>query len=189
MLNFKLKKKTKKKITSFFREIIIVISGILIALYISKVSENNSNKNYLEKAKASIEKEIITNKKDLKKIITKHNTTQDTIDEKLDSKESLREIIEDLEGFQVPEGRNIGLRFFVSKKAELIEFETISYLSRIEFQTEIIQQKINKLIAFLYDNMENTNKESKEKFYIFLDDLIESEEGLLKSYNAYLDKN
>jgi hypothetical protein len=179
----------KQDVVSFFREIVIVIIGILIALSIDNWNENRNNEKYIDKALFAIEEEIKLNKTDMHRIVQRHKETIDSVAMHLNNdKISLRQIIENSRGFQIAELKNIGLRFFISNKAELIDYEIISSLSEIEFLSEAVKMKTERLLNYLYDNMENTNESAKNKFVIYLADVIESENGLLDLYDDFLNK-
>ncbi|MBK7475433.1 MAG: hypothetical protein IPN74_05550 [Haliscomenobacter sp.] len=179
----------KQDVVSFFREIVIVIIGILIALSIDNWNENRNNEKYIDKALFAIEEEIKLNKTDMHRIVQRHKETIDAVAMHLNNdKISLRQIIENSRGFQIAELKNIGLRFFISNKAELIDYEIISSLSEIEFLSEAVKMKTERLLNYLYDNMENTNEPAKNKFVIYLADVVESENGLLGLYDDFLNK-
>ena len=179
----------KQDVVSFFREIVIVIIGILIALSIDNWNENRNDEKYIDKALFAIEEEIKLNKTDMHRIVQRHKETIDSVAMHLNNdKISLRQIIENSRGFQIAELKNIGLRFFISNKAELIDYEIISSLSEIEFLSEAVKMKTERLLNYLYDNMENTNESAKNKFVIYLADVVESENGLLDLYDDFLNK-
>lgn len=111
----------KQDVISFFREIVIVIIGILIALSINNWNENRNNEIFIDKALFAIEEEIKLNKTDMNRIVQRHKETIDSVAMHLNNdKMSLRQIIEKSGGFQIAELKNIGIRFFISNKAELI---------------------------------------------------------------------
>ena len=179
----------KQDVVSFFREIVIVIIGILIALSIDNWNENRNDEKYIDKALFAIEEEIKLNKTDMHRIVQRHKETIDSVAMHLNNdKISLRQIIENSRGFQIAELKNIGLRFFISNKAELIDYEIISSLSEIEFLSEAVKMKTERLLNYLYDNMENTNESAKNKFVIYLADVVESENGLLDLYDDFINK-
>lgn len=179
----------KKSVLSFVREISIIIIGVLIALLISNWNEYSNNKNYIEKTKSYIKKEVSKNKLELEKVQEKHSITIDSIQKfKVKNDFSIRDILANVKGLQLPELRNTGLRFFVANKAELIDFETISQLSSIDHLMEFVELKGKILIDFIYAKMESTSLEDKNTLIIHLGELIESEKSLLNACNEYLEK-
>ncbi len=182
-------KNISKKVFSFVKEIVIVIIGILIAMSINNWNENRKNQKFTEKALYAIEREIEINKRDLTEISKRHYMTVDTILTYLENDNiSISQVIRRVKGFQIPEVKNIGLRFFIANKAELIEYEIISNLSEIELLSEALKIKTQKLIDFLYDNMDSTEKVDKNKFIVFLKEVIETETGLIELYDTYFGK-
>ncbi|PQJ78140.1 hypothetical protein [Polaribacter porphyrae] len=99
---------------------------------------------------------------------------------------SLRDVLEHVEGFQLSELRNTGLRFFVANKAELIDFETISQLSSMDHLSEFVVYKGKILVDFIYQKMESKDFKDKNTLVIQLEELVESEEALLDAINDYL---
>ncbi|WP_439131927.1 hypothetical protein [Polaribacter sp.] len=51
---------------------------MLVALFISNWNENRNNKEYVDKAKNYIKKEVVRNSKDLKNVVDKHDKTIDS---------------------------------------------------------------------------------------------------------------
>ncbi|MEM7372377.1 MAG: hypothetical protein AAF587_27405 [Bacteroidota bacterium] len=180
---------TKQNVISFIRELVIVIIGILIALSINTWNANRKDEIFIEKALFAIEEEISLNQTDIRSIVQKHENTLDTIAIYVDDDHmSLEQIIKRVSGFQVAELKNIGLRFFISDKAELIDYETISMLSEIEFHSETVKTKTQNLVNHLYNKLDSTNKSDKHKFAIYLSDIMNSELKLLKLYDAFLNE-
>lgn len=70
----------------------------------------------------------------------------------------------------------------------MIDYEIISSLSEIEFLSEAVKMKTERLLNYLYDNMEGRNESTKYKFVIYLTDVMESENGLLDLYDNFLNK-
>lgn len=173
---------------SFLKELFVVIIGILIALSINTWNENRKDQEFIDKALFAINEEINLNKTEIQEILDKHLSTIDTIGTYLENDSvSLKDIFGKTQGFQVADLKNIGLRFFVANKAELIDYEIISKLSEIEFSRENLRKKTDKMADFAYDNLESTTEEAKYKLAIYMGDIIDSEGSLLEKYTSYLD--
>ncbi len=91
-------------------------------------------------------------------------------------------------GIQGPEIKNIGLRFFITNKAELVEFETISHLSEIEKASELLEEKMKRFIDFTFVAIDKNDRQSKQKFLHHLKNVIDSERQLLRLYSGFSDK-
>ncbi|MDP5158170.1 MAG: DUF6090 family protein [Flaviramulus sp.] len=182
--------KKKKKVVYIFQEIVIVAIGILIAVSISNYKENVDNEKYIEKTLLAIENEIKSSQIEVDSVLNRHLKLYEIIDNEIGNNEqTLSEIITSSGGFQVASIKNVSLRFFISNKAELLEFQIISQLLDIESQTDILSDKIKRLADFVYDNLNERNDEVKIKFYHLLADVIDGEQTLLESYSSLLDDN
>lgn len=181
----------KNRFGYFFREITIVVIGVLIAVSINNFKENIDNANYVEKTLAVIEDEVNLSQKELDTILKKHYKMAKILNEDLieEGEESLGEMITKLGGFQVATIKNVSLRFFISNKAELLEFELISQLLEIESQSDILNSKVDRLANYVYEHINEKHKETKQTFAFMLYDVIESEESLLEFYRGFLNDN
>jgi hypothetical protein len=91
--------------------------------------------------------------------------------------------------FQVASVKNVSLRFFITNKAELLEFQLISQLLDIELATNMLSDKIKRLGDFAYDNVNDGSDEVKIKFVYLLANVIDGEQTLLESYSSFLEEN
>lgn len=179
--------KTKYRILYFLRETAIVVIGVLIAVTIGNYKENSDNENYIKKTLLAIEEEIILSQEEVDTVLKRHLNLLEAIEEETENDEqSLGDLIGNLGGFQVATIKNISLRFFVSNKAELLEFQLISRLLDIEFLSDFLSKKIDKLLDFVIDNINNKESEVKLKFAFLLAEVIETEQQLLSSYAEFL---
>lgn len=138
----------------------------------------------------TIENEIKLSKTEIDTVLNRHILLFEMLENKLDDKEeTLIKLISSAGGFQVAFIQNMSLRFFISNKAELIEFQLISQLLDIELKSEILSDKIKLLSGFTYDNVNSGTYEVKLKFSYFLVDVIESEQALSESYASFLEEN
>jgi len=184
-----MKTKKQNRFLKFLKEIAIVVIGVLIAVSINKIKENIDNRNYINKTLNTIEKEINQSEVELEKVLSKHLLTVDSISANINNKkESLTDIVFRLGGIQGAEIKNIGLRFFISNKADLMEYEVISKLSDIEIASKLINDKMDRLVDFTFANMDKKDRISKEKFLLHLKNLINTENGLLKLYSEFPSK-
>jgi hypothetical protein len=182
--------KVKNQTLGFIREVSIVVIGVLIAVSIGNYKEKVDNQNYLQKTLLAVENEIEYSQKDLDTVIPRHYQVMETIEANLENEElTLAELLKEAGGLQVASIKIISLRFFVANKADVLDFELISQLQEIEWITELISNKLNKIIDFLYSNLTQTNQEAKIKLAYLISDLIESEESLLELYENFKKKN
>lgn len=181
--------KNRNRIVYFLQEITIVVVGVLIAVSIGNYKEKMDNKKYFKKTLLAIENEIKLSQEEVNAVLIKHIKFIDSLSNKIyDNEQNLVEIIGDLGGVQFPSIKNVSLRFFISNKAELVDFEIISQLLEIEEQTNMLSDKMKRLADYTYDNMNDKNGESKIKFAYLLANVIDSEKTLLESYSILLEE-
>ncbi len=180
-------KASKSSIQAFLREIAVVVIGILIALFINNWNEDIKNRKFIEKTLYAIGEEIRYSKKDIEGILPKHYKTINALTSSQDdSNESVREVFEKIDGFQIPEIKNIGLRFFISSNAELVDYKLIADLSEIEFISKGFEMKLSKLSDLVYAQMESKGKKYKSSIAELLIELTDSEEDLVELYEEFL---
>ena len=185
--------KKRSRIVYFLQEIVIVAIGILIAVSIGDYKENTDNEKYIEKTLLAIENEINLSQVELDTVLNKHLKLIEILENKIEdnegNEETLAELLMNSGGLQVASIKNVSLRFFISNKAELLEFQLISQLLDIELATNMLSDKLKRLADFSYDNLTSNNEEVKLKFAYFLSDVIDGEQTLLESYSSFLEKN
>ncbi|MCK8520437.1 hypothetical protein M0D21_02595 [Aquimarina sp. D1M17] len=175
-----------KSFIAFFKEIIIVVLGVLIAVGINNYKENYEEEKFVSKTLSAIENEIEQSELEVEKTSKKHLQIVDSIHAAIhNDNESLGQLMNRIGGIQSPDVKNIGLRFFISNKAELVEYDIISRLNDIENYTNSLHTKMNRMLDFLYENIEKKDAVIKEKFIYHLANVINSEQELLKLYNDY----
>tara|TARA_R110002050_G_scaffold257059_2_gene396171 strand:+ start:618 stop:1202 length:585 start_codon:yes stop_codon:yes gene_type:complete len=179
-----------KGILYFLREVSIVVIGVLIAVSIGNYKESEDNAQYLEKTLIAIENEIEISQIELDTVLKRHIRLYEILESEIgENDQSLGELVSGSGGFQVASIKNVSLRFFVSNKAELLEFELISQLLEIELMTGMLSDKIKLMSDFVYDHVNEGNDEVKIKFAYLLANIIDGEQTLLKAYFSFLENN
>jgi hypothetical protein len=182
--------KKRSRIGYILQEIAIVVIGVLIAVSIGNYKENADNEKYLEKTLLAIENEIILSKAEVDTVLNKHLILFEILDEEMgNNDQTLSELISSSGGFQIASIKNVSLRFFISNKAELLEFQLISQLLDIESQTDVLSDKIKRLADFVNENLNERNDDVKIKFAHLLADVIDGEQTLLEAYHTLTDGN
>jgi hypothetical protein len=181
--------KVKKRILSFLKEIIIIVIGVLIAVSIGNYKEKIDNEAYVEKILLTIENEIELSHNEVDNVLKKHLAIVEALETDDDADAlALGEMIGSLGGIQFPSIKNVGLRFFVSNKAELVEFQLISQLLDIEDHSNTLSSKMTRLADFAYEHINDEEDEAKITFAFLLADVIDSEQALLELYADFLNK-
>ncbi|PHN07516.1 hypothetical protein [Flavilitoribacter nigricans] len=176
-----------KKLKKLLTEMVPVILGILIALFINNWKESTEDEQFLDRAFAAIDQEIEENRTSIQNALTTHENLMDTIGVYQNSGgKSLEAILIDTDGLKYSTVRNTVWKFFVGSKTELIDYQVISQLSSIEESKLLMDAKFNKLMDFLYLHMDRNDPQSLRLFAIHLSNVMNSEQRLIEMYDEYL---
>jgi hypothetical protein len=180
----------RKEVLNYLKEITIVVIGVLIAVSISNYKERLEDDAYLKKTLRAIEGEMVSSRADVDTVLTKHIDLYENLENQFEENaQTLGEFIMSSGGIQIAVVKNVSLRFFISNKAELLEFDVISQLLEIESLTNLYSLNMERLTAFAYDNIHSTNKEVMTKFSYLLSDVIDSEQTLMELYEEFSKEN
>lgn len=182
--------KEQNKVLYFLQEVSIVVIGVLIAVSIGNFKENKDNENYIEKTLLAIENEIELSQAEIDTVLNRHLELYELLEHEIDNEDqTLGEFIMSSGGFQVASTKNVSLRFFISNKAELLDFQLISQLLDIELMTDMLLDKVKLLRDFTYDHVNEGNKDTKIKFAYLLANVIDGEQTLMELYSSFLEEN
>lgn len=186
--------KTRKKFTSylktFFKDLIPVIVGILIALGINNWNENRKESNYMKQISLSIDKELSETNDNITENLIIQESFIDTLHFYMQNeKTSLLEITNKLNGFHLPTIKINSLKALSNVKIELMEYDKISALASIEEQSAILKTKSERLANFLYPNLKETDKEKKEFMKLLILDITGTEKALQYEIQKILSSN
>lgn len=178
-----------KQLRQLIREIIPVIIGILIALFINNWNEDRKDKKYLNQIFSSIKKELEESIKDINTVIPKQIASIDTLDIYLNNEEiSLYEIMMKSNGIHVPSIKTNSWNAIVNSKIELIEYEKLSALANFQEGKENLDMRIEKQMDFIFQNFENTDNKKKEILRMMLIDIVNAEKYLCSEIEEILKK-
>ncbi|WP_300020760.1 hypothetical protein [uncultured Maribacter sp.] len=170
-----------KTIIEFFKEIITIIVGILIALYINNWNEDRKDAKYLDKIFVSMKKELKESNKDIKKKLPQQQTLIDTLGfYKLNDTISIFDVMMKVNGVQMPQIRISSWKAISSSKIELLDYDKVSAFANIEEQTDLLTSKTQFLMRFLYPNIKDTSFDKKELIMFMMQDIMVTERGLQK---------
>lgn len=182
--------KKRSPILDYFKEITIVVIGVLIAVSIGNYKENLNNEKYLRKTLEAIQNEIITSQSDIDTVLSRHIGLLEKLETDFtENQMTLGEFVSNSGGFQITFVKNISLRFFVSNKAELLEYDMIAQLLEIEQITKILSGKYDRLANSAWEDINENDSDVMLKFAYLLSDVIDSEQSLLESYSEFLKQN
>lgn len=178
-----------KEISKLIKEIIPVIIGILIALFINNWNEDRKDKKYLDQIFSSIEKELEESSIDIGRVLPKQLASVDTIDAYMDNeKVTLYGIIMKSNGIHMPTIKTNSWNAIANSKIELIEYEKLSALSDIEERKENLTQRIEKQMEYIFQNFEKADRNKKIIVRMMMTDIINAEEELKSEIEALIKK-
>jgi len=178
-----------KEVSKLFREIIPVIIGILIALFINNWNEDRKDKKYLSQIFSSIENELEESLTDIKRVIPKQLASVDTLDYYMNNdKVTLYEIIIKSNGIHMPFVKTNSWNSIANSKIELIEYEKLSALSNIEELKENLAQRTEKQLDFIFQNFEKSDKNKKIIVRMMMTDIIGAEKDLQDEIKEFIKK-
>ena len=179
----------KKRLLKILNDMIPVVLGILIALFLNNWIENRNDKKFLNRVLTSITYELEENKQELELKIEGHNVLLDTIDFYLDNEAvSIGEIIGKTGGLKGVNIKNSSWKSFINPNIELVDYKVISVMTDIEEGKQNMELQMSKLLDVIYQNISSTSYEKKQIFGLIIGDLAYTEEELLKSHNEFLSR-
>lgn len=182
--------KKQNRVLYILQEVSIVVVGVLIAVSIGNYKEQADNEAYVGKTLLAIENEVKYSQSELDTVLNRHLDLYETLETEIENEEqTLGELLSASGGFQIASLKNVSLRFFVSNKAELLEFQLISQLLDIELKGDLLSDKIKLLTNFAYENVNERSYDVKLKFAYLFANVIDGEQTLLESYTDFLTKN
>jgi len=178
-----------KQIGRLFKEVIPVIIGILVALFINNWNEDRKDKNYLNQIFSSIQKELEASDLEIKEVIPRQLASIDTINAYIDNPNvSLYDITMKSNGIQMPSIKTNSWNAIANSKIELIEFEKIAALSDIAEGKENLYQRTERQMEYVFQNFENTDRKKKEILRMMLYDIVGAEKRLQTKIEEILKK-
>ncbi len=181
-----MKKKIKDYCVDFIKQIIPVIVGILIALFIDNWNSERKDKSYISQVFSTINNELKDSKED---IIEKIPIQENLIDSlELYSKNqniNLADIVKKSRGIYIPQIKINAWKSVSNNKIDLIEYQKLTTLSNIEEMKELLNKKTDFLMNFLYSNMNETDENTKQTFKMLILDIIQTEKTIQKNIEEF----
>ena len=171
----------KKNIKALIKDIIPVLVGILIALWINNWNETRKDKTYINQISSSINKELTETTADIIYIMANQKSLVDTLDfYKNDDKISIFDVLMKVNGINIPTIKINSWKAISNSKIELMEYDKVSTLANIEEQKEILKMKSQNLMNFIYPNSKETGIDEKELLKLMMLDIINAETTIQK---------
>lgn len=177
-----MKQQLKNYSIQFVKEIIPVIAGILIALFIDNWNAQRKDAAYIEQVFSSINSELAETKNAIKENIPEH---QALIHALTNQQATIADIIRQAGGINVPSIKLNTWRAVSNAKIDLVSYKKMTTLSTIEEHKELLKSKTEYLMGFLYSNLYETNANKKEVFKLLLQDIIQTEKTTLSYIEAF----
>ena len=179
----------KKGIKSFLTEIITIIVGILVALFINDWNDNRKDKSYIDKMLVSIHKELYDSSEDITDVITGQRILVDTLDYySKDSAVSLSDILVKCNRFNMPFIQISSWKAISNSRIELIDYQKMSALSNIEDSRSTLSVQAIKLMDFFYLNSGETSKEKKEMLRLSILSIVGNEVSIQHDIKKILEE-
>ena len=179
----------KNSIKRFIKDIIPVLLGVLIALWINNWNEARKDRNYIHNFYASLKQELSDTDKEITLKTPNQKVLLDTLDAYADNNSlTLIEVIEKGGGVNGP---NIKLNYWKAisnSKIELIDYKKLSLLADLEEGNELLNYKRNKLIDFIYANLTKTGQEEKVIMRIMMEEMVRTQLGIQEDIQKFLQK-
>jgi len=167
-------------------EMIPIVLGILVALFINNWKESNADADFRDKVMGAIVEELKENKLELEEKIPEHYALLDTIYAYIDSDSvPIGEIVQKVQGVRIVNVKNNSWRAFLNFKIELIEYDYISTLSNIDGGQRHMEKQTDQLIDFIYSNLDDDTEIKKMIFSTLINDILHHEEVLLEDHEAF----
>jgi hypothetical protein len=177
----------KEKIKKILLDMIPVILGILIALFIGNIKENIDDKSFVKKILSSVSQELEENKTVLEKAISEHKSIIDTANKYMRNEDiSIGHIISKTNGLKMVDIQNTSWKTFLNSNMENIDYKTISLLTSIDESKGNMRILQGKLVDFVYGKLTSYTVLEKNLFVLMVNDLVSLEQGLLEMHIEFL---
>lgn len=172
----------------FIKEIIPIIVGVLIAMYINNWNEDRKDEKYINHISLSIIKELKEANNEIKNKIPIQKSVIDNLDIYMNNnKISLYNTIIKTKGLHFPSIKMNSWKAISNSRIELLDYDKISDIANIEEQKDILKIKIDKLTDLIYPNMFETGKDKKLILKIMMLDIIQTEQSLQKEIEQIIE--
>jgi len=173
-----------KQIGKLIREVIPVIIGILIALFINNWNDDRKERQYLEEILTSVEFELEETRQEIDTITILQYSLIDTLKFYLeDEGTSIQSIMEKTNGISIPTIRIHSWKALSNSRIELVDYKDLSSLANIEDGKALLKEKSKYVMTFLYDNIGEKSRHKKAVFAGLINDLISTEQSILLEIN------
>ncbi len=184
----------KEKFTNysihFIKEIIPVIAGILIALFIDNWNSERKDKAYINQVFSTVNSELKDTKADIIDKLPIQKSLIDSLEFYSNDKTiNISDIVKKSKGIYIPQIKINAWKSVSSNKIDLIDYQKITSLSNIEEMKDLLNKKTDFLMNFLYSNMNETNKDTKQTLKMLILDMVQTEVTIQENIEAFEKSN
>lgn len=181
-----MKEKIKNYSIHFIKEIIPVIAGILIALFIDNWNSERKDKAFIKQVFSTVDSEL----KDTNIEILEKIPIQESLIDSLDFYTSyknikLSDIIMKSDGIRIPQIKINAWKTVSNTKIDLIDYEKITILANIAEHKDLLNSKMEFLMNFLYSKNTQTDENTKQTFKLLILDMIQTERTIQEYIEYY----
>lgn len=171
-------------------DIVPVLVGILLALFISNWQQMQSEKAYIENSIQAIVKENQSNIAELENSLRRQRGFLDTLRKYKSDEYSLYDIVQKAQGLNTPDLKSTTWKFLVQdSKHTLVDYEFINRLAEIEKYEVLINRHNEKVLDMFYQPAFFKDPELKKVCDLILQDMMNIESSLkaiLEDFEIYV---
>lgn len=170
-------------------EIIPVLVGILLALFINNWQQSLSEANYIENSVASIIKENRENIRELNYALERQATFMDTLQRYLENdRYTLADVIQKVGGVYTPDLKSTTWKFLVQdSKHTLVTYEFINQLAEIEKYETLVSRYNEKVGDMIFQQAFFDDPGLKRVAFILFSDFGSTEQNMIKELESFND--
>lgn len=181
------------KLKKIFADIVPVLIGILLALFINQYQQSKSEEAYIRNSIESIILENEENIQELEYALKRQAVFVDTLESYLDNDQfSLSDVLKRAKGVYSPDLKSTTWKFLVQdSKHTLVSYEFINQLAEIEKYEVLVNRYNVKIGDIIFQPAFFDNPRMKDVFYILFSDFGSIERSMiqeLKLFNDYARK-
>ncbi|MEO9871755.1 hypothetical protein [Ekhidna sp.] len=181
------------KLKKILTDIVPVLVGILLALFISQFQQSRSEQAYIKNSVESIIKENEENIRELEYALQRQAVFMDTLGKYLDDDQfTLSEVLKKAKGVYSPDLKSTTWKFLVQdSKHTLVSYEFINQLAEIEKYEVLVNRYNIKIGDIIFQPAFFDNPRMKNVFFILFSDFGSIEQSMieeLRLFNKYARK-
>ncbi len=178
----------KQMIKKILLDTVPVILGVLIALLIGEWKSGYDDRRYFDRILVSMEDEARGSLDEINDILPRHVRLLDSIEYYLEEPDvNLLTLIERNGGLQVPTIQNRTWNAVITSRIDLVDYELISLFNQIDESKEILMVKVSDLTEYIFSQVHDSDRQSKELLKLHVLNVINSEEQLVDLHQRFLD--